>query len=219
MSAPGKKLMRTWLPNVLFMAAWKRAAPGAPSYVEGLHVRVTVLSLSAAAIKACSAGLGACARAVVQATNRAAAATKSTFFGLMTLSTSTRSSARVAVGVDRDAVIAFRGRARNVAGVEIALNEIQRALVRRTITAAAAGLDADDVAGLEAAVVFLVGRELLAGCAAHDDEAARLCRLAAVDAPRRANRAVEIGAQKARRQNAVCLAKAEPAAEFAGAPG
>ena len=68
-----------------------------------------------------------------------------------------RLTPRPSVGADLDAVVALCRRGRDIAGVEIALDQVERALGRRAIAAAAAGLDADEVAGLERTGILLVG--------------------------------------------------------------
>src|SRR5882757_8116594 len=108
---------------------------------------------------------------------------------------------------------------RNISCIEIALDQPQHALGRRAIAAAATGLDADEIACRQPDAFLLLDRSHRAGLAIDDREAAGLALLAALRAPGRKARAVEVGLQLAGRENAVALAEAEPTAEFAGAAG
>src|ERR1700694_67323 len=119
------------------------------------------------------------------------------------------SSLRLPAVADLDAVVALGLGHGDVAGVEVALNEIERTFGRWPVTAATAGLDADQVAGSEAIGVLLVGADLPARCGLHDRDAPGLGLLAALHAPWRAQRAIEIGAEVARRHDAVGLAEAQ----------
>src|SRR5258708_39443851 len=65
-------------------------------------------------------------------------------------------SPRLTVAPDLDPVIARGGRRRHIAGVDVALNELQPPPGRRTVAAAAAGFHADQVAGCELVGILLV---------------------------------------------------------------
>src|SRR5437667_2478921 len=94
-------------------------------------------------------------------------------------------SPRLAAGVDRHAIVAHRRLRRNIAGVEVALDEVERPPTRLPVAAPAAGLDYDEVAGCERKALFLLDRSLFAGSPVHDREAAGLGFLAALRAPGR----------------------------------
>src|SRR5207249_1511264 len=108
---------------------------------------------------------------------------------------------------------------RNIAGIEITLNRREWSLAGRAIAAPAAGLDAHEIARRQPEALLLLYRSFFAGVPVDDREAAWLALLAALHAPGRKARAVEIGLQLARRQHAVALAESESAPEGAGAGG
>src|SRR5215510_7724915 len=124
-----------------------------------------------------------------------------------------------AIGPDVHIIVARRRVRRNIAGIEIALDQLQRTLVGRAIAAPATGLDADEVSRRQPEALLLLDRSHRAGFAVDEREAARLALLPALHTPGRKARAVEVGLQLARREYPVALAKAEPASEFAGAAG
>src|SRR5260370_33324222 len=56
---------------------------------------------------------------------------------------------RLSVAADRDAIVALGFNRRDVAGIEIALDQLERALGRRPVASSAAGLDADELTRLQ----------------------------------------------------------------------
>src|SRR5690349_2614725 len=212
-----------------------------PAKVEPLQLKVSVPSRLAAAASSLSAALISWADAGVFTQSASAAesaichrddlraGTKpSREFVVCRILIRTRSSGivrgcrlspRLAVCSDRDAVVLLRRNLRDVAGIEIALDQLQRPLGRRAITATAPGLDADEVAGLQLIGILLLDAALLRLAGFHERKASGLAFLAAVHAPGRILGAVEIGAEQARPQNAIDLAEAHAAAELAGAAG
>src|SRR5262249_26274293 len=120
---------------------------------------------------------------------------------------------------DRDAIVLLRRNRRDVAGIEIALDERERPLGRRPVATATTGLDTDEIAGLQLIGVFLLDAALLRLAGLHECKPPRLALLAALHAPGRIFGAVEIGAKQARPQDAIDLAEAHAAAELAGAAG
>src|SRR5262245_51197842 len=170
MSAPGRKFTRMLLPKYLFIAAWKRAAPWMPAKVEPLQLSVSEPSLLAAAASSFSAGLMPCATAVALETASSPATARpdtadtkwgtdssllsrlaAAFYASIDrdrYSCGTRLSPRLAIRVDAHAVVAFRCGAGDIAAVEIALDQIERAFRRRAVAAATAGLHRNQIAGL-----------------------------------------------------------------------
>src|SRR5580700_4969778 len=123
---------------------------------------------------------------------------------------------RLSVAPDLDSIVAFRRRDRDVAGIEVALDEPELPPRRRAVAAAAAGLDADQVAGCELEGILLVDALecFRSGLAQH--EAAGLGIRSALHAPGRTQGAVEIGLQIAGRKDSIGLAESHSAPERAG---
>src|SRR5437764_7911789 len=132
---------------------------------------------------------------------------------------SSGSSPHPSVVADHNAIIAHGRLCRNVTGIEIALNEIERPLAGWPIATASACLDQDEIAGREPQALLLLDRSCLAGAAVDKREAAGLSFPAALHAPGRKARAVEVGLHLARPEHAVGLAASEPAPEGTGAAG
>src|SRR5262249_50885285 len=104
-----------------------------------------------------------------------------------------RSPDGLAVGADRHAVVACGSLDRNITGIEVALDQIECALRRRAITAAAASLHTNKIAGRERKTLLLFDRASRAGLAAPKGEPSRLSLRSPLHAPGRKPRAVEIG--------------------------
>src|ERR1700688_3760826 len=123
---------------------------------------------------------------------------------------------RLSVAANLDPIVALRRRDRDIAGIEGALDEPELPPRWRPVAAAAAGLDADQVAGCELEGILLVDALecFRSGLAQH--EAAGLGIRAPLHAPGRAQGAVEIGLQIAGRQNSIGLAETHSAPERAG---
>src|SRR6185437_12294815 len=126
-------------------------------------------------------------------------------------------AAGASVGREDDAVVAPGAVRRDEAAAQIALYRFDGPLLGAAVTAAAAGLDDNEVIGMERETVALIGIDTCA--IAHHRDAAGCARSAAAHAPRRAAGAVEIGAQRAWGENAVMLDEAEPAAKAPGPAG
>src|SRR5580704_10918115 len=109
---------------------------------------------------------------------------------------------RLSVAPNFDPVVALRRRDRDIAGIEVALDE-SKLPPRGRAVAAAAGLDADQVAGCELEGILLVDALecFRSGLAQH--EAAGLGLRAALHAPGRTQGAVEIGLQIAGRKDSI----------------
>src|SRR5207244_3181260 len=122
-----------------------------------------------------------------------------------------------AIGSDAHIIVAPGRLRRNIAGVEIALDQVERALGRRPVAAATSGLDTNEIARREPEAFLLPDRSHCAGLTIHNCETAGRALFSVLHAPGRKTRTVKIGLQFARSENAIALAKAEPAAELAGA--
>src|SRR5262249_20673328 len=130
-----------------------------------------------------------------------------------------RLSSRLAVSSDCDVIVLLCRNRRDVARIEIALDECERPLGWLAIAAATAGLDADEVARLQLIGVLLLDAALLRLAGLHECEPTGLAFLATLHAPGRIFGAIEIGAEQAWPQDAVDLAKSHAAAELPGATG
>src|SRR5258708_6365795 len=126
---------------------------------------------------------------------------------------------RLAVAPDLDAVIVLGGCRRDVTRPDIPLDQLQRSPCGRSVAATAAGLDANQVARLERMGVLLVDAFGLVRSGLADRETAGLGLTPALPPPRRTQRAIEIGAEIAGRQDPIDLAESQAAAKRAGAGG
>src|SRR5690348_2332225 len=93
-----------------------------------------------------------------------------------------------AAGSNAYIIVAHRRLRRNIAGVEITLDQLQRAFGRRSIATAATRLHADEITRRELEAFLFLDRSHGGGFAIDDREAAGPAFLAALYAPRRKTR-------------------------------
>src|SRR5262249_15303972 len=178
-----------------------------PAKVEPLQLKVSVPSRLAAAASSLSAALisWAGAGAVAESANAAESAicdrndwragTKpSREFIVCSILVRSRAggivrrcrlSPRLSVSVDRNSIVLLGRNRRDVASVEMALDERERSLGRRPVAAATTGLDTDEVAGLQLIGILLLDAALPRLAGLHQGEPPGLAFPAAVHAPGR----------------------------------
>src|SRR5262245_52501443 len=104
-----------------------------------------------------------------------------------------RLSPRLSVSVDRNSIVLLGRNRRDVASVEIALDERERSLGRRPVAAATASLDTDEVAGLQLIRILLLDAALPSLAGFHPGAPPGLAFPAGVPAPGRMPGAIQLG--------------------------
>src|SRR5262249_7977087 len=102
-----------------------------------------------------------------------------------------RLSPRLAIGLDRDPIVHHGRGGGDITRVEITLDQLDRALARRPMAAATAGLDADQVTRLQRVGILLLDTALLRLARLHQGKPSGLGPVAALHAPGRILGAVE----------------------------